>query len=142
MILSALQMARTAFRGRSSAPDAIYTPPFGAAQATGAVIGFVSGTTGTGGGVFLSPIIISMKWGAVRQSAATTAVYNLMNSGAALLGAYAAWDQIPANLPIWLMAVAVGGIVGAYVGSRYLPERWLRAILALSLLASGMKLVL
>lgn len=142
LILSALQMGRTVFRGKSSKPDAIVVPPFGVALATGAVIGFISGTTGTGGGVFLAPIILSMNWGTVRQSAATTAVYNLTNSAAALVGAYTAWDHIPRELPIWLVAVATGGSVGAFVGSRYLSERWLRTILAFLLLVSGIKLVL
>ena len=83
-----------------------------------------------------------MRWGTARESAATTAVYNLINSGGALVGAYAVWDQIPSTLPIWLVAVAMGGSIGAYVGSRYLPDRWLRAILAFLLLVSGVKLVL
>ena len=141
LILSALQMARTAFRSRFSAHDAAVTPPFGAALVTGAVIGFVSGTTGTGGGVFLAPIILSMNWGTVRQTAATTAVYNLMNSAAALIGAFAAWNHVPLSLPVWLAAVAVGGSIGAYIGSRYLSDRWLRGILAFLLLVSGIKLV-
>jgi uncharacterized membrane protein YfcA len=45
-----------------------------------------------------------------------------MNSAAALLGAYAWWDQIPSALPGWLIAVAVGGSLGAFIGSRYLPN--------------------
>lgn len=141
LILSAIQMARTALRGGSLVPETVVIPPFGAALATGAAIGFVSGTTGTGGGVFLAPIILSMSWGTARQTAATTAVYNLMNSAAALIGAYAAWDHIPAALPIWLVAVATGGSVGAWIGSRYLSDRWLRGILAFLLLVSGIKLV-
>lgn len=142
LILSALQMGRTALRGRSHEPEAVVTPPFGAALATGAVIGFVSGTTGTGGGVFLAPVILSMNWGTARQTAATTAVYNLMNSGAALIGAFTVWNHIPTALPLWLLAVAVGGTAGAFIGSRYLSDRWLRGILALLLLASGLKLIL
>jgi uncharacterized protein len=141
LILSALQMARTALRSGSSASETAITPPFNAALMIGAVIGFVSGTTGTGGGVFLAPVILSMNWGTAHQTAATTAVYNLMNSAAALIGAYAAWDHIPASLPIWLVAVAVGGSIGAYTGSRYLSDRWLRGILAFLLLVSGIKLV-
>lgn len=141
LILSGLQMGSTAFRGKSSGSDTPVTPPFWSALATGAIIGFVSGTTGTGGGVFLAPIILSMNWGTARQTAATTAVYNLLNSAAALLGAYAAWNQIPPSLPLWLVAVAAGGSVGAYIGSRYLSDRWLRGILAILLLASGLKLI-
>jgi len=141
LILSAFQMARAAFSGKRTEGEAPVTPPFTAALATGAVIGFISGTTGTGGGVFLAPIILTMHWGTARQTAATTAVYNLMNSFAALIGAYAAWDYIPARLPVWLVAVAVGGSIGSYIGSRYLSDRRLRMILSVLLLMSGIKLV-
>lgn len=141
LILSALQMARAVLRSGPMTPVATAMPPFGAALATGAVIGFVSGTTGTGGGVFLAPIILSMNWGTVRATAATTAVYNLLNSAAALIGAHAAWDHIPASLPIWLVAVGAGGSAGAYIGSRYLSDRWMRGILAALLLVSGIKLI-
>lgn len=141
LILSALQMARTAFRSRPTTSEISVPPPFMAALATGAIIGFVSGTTGTGGGVFLAPIILAMNWGTARQTAATTAVYNLMNSAAALIGANAAWDYLPSALPVWLVAVAAGGSVGAWIGSRYLSGRWLRGVLAALLLVSGVKLV-
>lgn len=141
LVLSATQMARTALRRRVPASATRAAPPFFAALLTGAIIGFVSGTTGTGGGVFLAPVILAMNWGTARQTAATTAVYNLMNSGAALIGAYAWWDQMPAALPWWLVAVASGGSVGAFIGSRYLSDRWLRGILALLLLVSGLKLL-
>ena len=142
LILSALQMARTAWRGRPIEPELIRPAPFVPALMTGAMIGFVSGTTGTGGGVFLAPVILAMGWGTPRQTAATTAVYNLMNSVAALLGAYAAWDQIPNDLPSWLTAVAIGGTLGALIGSRYLSDRWLRAILALLLAISGTRMLI
>ncbi len=140
LVLSALQMARSALREAAPFPAEPVAPPFHGALATGAVIGFVSGTTGTGGGVFLAPVVLAMNWGTPRQTAATTAVYNLMNSGAALIGAYSYWDQLPAALPWWLVAVGIGGSIGAFVGSRYLSDRWLRGILALLLLVSGLKL--
>lgn len=141
LLLSAIQMARMALRNRPPAVEPPASPPFAAALATGAVIGFVSGTTGTGGGVFLAPVILALNWATARQTAATTAVYNLLNSAAALAGAHALWDQIPRTLPLWLVAVAAGGSLGAFVGSRYLSERWLRGVLALLLLASGLKLL-
>ena len=106
------------------------------------MIGFVSGTTGTGGGVFLAPVILAMGWGTARQTAATTAVYNLMNSAAALIGARAFWADLPPALPLWALAVALGGSLGAALGSRFLSERWLRGILALLLIVSGLKLLL
>lgn len=141
LVISALQMAYSALRRPVGPAAPAREAPFWAALATGALIGFVSGTTGTGGGVFLAPVILAMKWGTAHQTAATTAVYNLMNSAAALIGASAYWNQIPASLPLWLTAVAAGGSFGAFFGSRYLSDRWLRGILAVLLLVSGIKLL-
>ncbi len=83
-----------------------------------------------------------MNWVTARQTAATTAVYSLLNSAAALIGAYAAWDQMPSALPGWLCAVALGGSAGAWIGSRYLSDRWLRGILSILLFSSGIKLLM
>ncbi|MDR7127433.1 TSUP family transporter [Pseudotabrizicola sp. 4114] len=68
LILSALQMARSALRKSAALVEVTASPPFLAALLTGAVIGFVSGTTGTGGGVFLAPIILAMRWGTAHQT--------------------------------------------------------------------------
>jgi uncharacterized membrane protein YfcA len=141
LLLSGLQMARTALVS-PAVPQQIRPPPFLGALITGAVIGFVSGTTGTGGGVFLAPVILTMRWASPRQTAATTAVYNLMNSAAALIGARAFWGELPPALPGWMVAVALGGTAGAILGSRTLSDRWLRAILALLLGVSGLKLLI
>ncbi|MFD2174834.1 sulfite exporter TauE/SafE family protein [Rhodobacter lacus] len=141
LFVSRVQMARGAWRLGAEVPMT-HSPPFFGALATGAAIGFVSGTTGTGGGVFLAPVILMMGWANARQTAATTAVYNLMNSAAALLGAQAFWGDLPAALPLWGLAVAIGGSLGAVLGSRTLSERWLRGFLALLLFISGLKLMI
>jgi uncharacterized protein len=141
LILSAVQMVRSARRRRAPALR-IEPPPFFPALVTGAVIGFVSGTTGTGGGVFLAPILLGMNWATARQTAATSAVYNLMNSAAALAGAYGLWPAIPAAIGPWLLAVGAGGWLGATLGSRYLPEIAMRYVLAVLLFASGLRLAL
>jgi uncharacterized membrane protein YfcA len=87
-------------------------------------------------------VILTMGWASARQTAATTAVYNLMNSAAALIGARAFWGELPAALLLWGLAVALGGSLGAVLGSRFLSENWLRGILALLLAVSGLKLLL
>jgi uncharacterized membrane protein YfcA len=142
LLLSAVQMARSAARSRVSSAAPPSVPPFVPALVTGAVIGFVSGTTGTGGGIFLAPIILTMNWVSLRKTAAVTAAYNLLNSAAALAGAYAILGSMPPALPLWLIAVGIGGTIGAVAGSRYLPDRALRYILALVLFVAGGKLVL
>lgn len=140
LLLSSIQMFRSA---RRTVPlqSGTQEPPFLPALAVGAVIGFVSGTTGTGGGIFLAPIILSMNWVDLRRTAAVTAAYNLLNSAAALAGAYAVLGSIPSSLPLWLAAVAIGGVIGAVAGSRYLSDSALRYILALVLLGSGLKML-
>lgn len=78
----------------------------------------------------------------MRRTAAVTAAYNLLNSAAALMGAYSILGSLPPALPVWLVAVGIGGVMGAFLGSRYLPENALRYILAVILLLSGAKLIL
>ena len=142
LLLSAVQMVRSARKQDADRPSLPAQPPFLPALLAGAAIGFVSGTTGTGGGIFLAPVILSMNWVTVRRTAAVTAAYNLLNSAAALIGAHGILGSLPQTLPVWLGAVGIGGAVGAFVGSRYLPDNTLRYVLALILFASGLKLVL
>ncbi|WKW52207.1 sulfite exporter TauE/SafE family protein [Rhodomicrobium lacus] len=140
LLLSATQMIRSAMKRR---PEVGITaePPFFPALIAGALIGFVSGTTGTGGGVFLAPVILAMGWVSVRRTAAVCAAYNLLNSAAALAGAHAILNSIPAAFPMWLLMVGIGGLIGSFIGSRHLPESASRYILAAILFASGVKLV-
>ena len=139
LVLSGALILRSARRVRRAAPA---VPPVWPALVTGAVIGFVSGTTGTGGGVFLAPVILGMNWVEPRRAAAVTAAYNLLNSGAALAGAWASLGNLPPALPLWGLAAGVGGVIGAVLGSRYLPATALRRLLALVLLLSGARLLL
>ncbi|MBP7003304.1 sulfite exporter TauE/SafE family protein [Amaricoccus sp.] len=141
LVLAAAQMLRAALRPRAADGPPPVEPPFWPALAAGAAVGFVSGTTGTGGGVFLAPLILAMNWVGIRRAAAVTAIFNLVNSVAALAGSYAALGRLPAELPLWLLAVAAGGAAGATIGARLLPERWLRLLLAAILLASGLRML-
>jgi uncharacterized membrane protein YfcA len=129
-------------RRRSGADLPAAAPPFLPALLTGAAIGLVSGITGTGGGVFLAPVILAMNWVSPRRTAAVTAAYNLLNSAAALAGSYATLGSLPDALPFWLLAAGIGGLAGALLGSRLLPERGLKYVLAVVLLASGLRLLL
>lgn len=141
LALSGLLMVRSATTRVDKNIPPPDQPPFLGALIAGGVIGFVSGTTGTGGGVFLAPVILSMNWVGIRRAAAVTAAYNMLNSGAALIGAFRILEAAPPALPIWLVAVGAGGAMGAYIGSRRLPERALRTILAVILLTAGAKLL-
>ena len=141
LLLAAIQLVRSAMKTIAVEKASPHAPPFLPALLTGAGIGLVSGVTGTGGGVFLAPIILIMNWVNVRRAAAVSAAYNLLNSVAALAGAYATLNRLPTPLPWWLIAAGVGGLVGTSVGSRYLPDHALRYLLAVVLIVSGLKLI-
>jgi uncharacterized protein len=141
LLLAALQLVRSATMTIAIEKERPHEPPFLPALITGAGIGIVSGMTGTGGGVFLAPIILLMNWVEVRSAAAVSAAYNLLNSIAALAGTYATLNHLPPQLPWWMIAAGVGGAVGTTIGSRYLPDQALRYLLALVLVVSGLKLI-
>ncbi len=138
LLFSAVQILR-ARDGSETEPQA---PPFLPSLLTGGAVGFVSGAAGTGGGVFLAPIILFMNWTSVRKTAAVTAVYNLLNSAAALIGAHATLVRLPAALPCWLLAAGLGGVIGTVVGSNYLSDLALRRVMASVLLVSAAKLLI
>lgn len=118
------------------------TPPHIAlAMAIGALLGFLSGLTGVGGGIFLSPLLLLLGWAKTRETAAISALFILLNSAAGLSGHLASLGNIPVFTP-WLALCAVtGGAVGAYLGSRHLPLTAIRYLLAAVLLIAGIKLI-
>lgn len=116
--------------------------PRGPALAAGGVIGLLSGLTGTGGGIFLTPLLLHMRWAQAKQAAAVSALFILLNSTAGLAGNLASTRHLPDALWPWLGAAALGGLIGAHLGSRRLPPVWIKRFLAAVLLVAGLKLVL
>jgi uncharacterized protein len=51
-------------------------------------------------------------------------------------------DALPHELRWWLIAVGIGGAIGSWLGVKRLPADALRYILALLLLASGVRMVI
>ena len=108
----------------------------------GALIGLLSGLTGTGGGIFLSPLLLCLGWAETRRTAGVSAAFILANSVAGLGGNLASVKSLPPELPSWSLAVLLGGLLGSELGSRRLPTRILRVLLAAVLVVAGMKLIL
>jgi uncharacterized membrane protein YfcA len=108
---------------------------------SGAVIGLLAGLTGTGGGIFLTPLMIAAGWAGTRFAAGTSAIFILANSISGLAGNLGAVGNVPSAIPVWLAAVAVGGAIGSELGSRRLPAPWVRRALALVLLIAGLKMI-
>lgn len=107
----------------------------------GGGIGLLSGLTGTGGGIFLTPILLLSRWAPVRRAAAVSAPFILVNSVAGLGGHVASGLGIPSGLLPLALAAMVGGTFGSHLGSRRIPTRALQALLAVVLVIAGTKLI-
>jgi len=118
-------------------------PPLPWALAVGAALGLLSGLTGVGGGIFLSPVLLMLGWAGTKQTSAVAAPFILVNSLAGLAGGFA---MKSASLPsyVWILvpAVLVGGWLGAEYGSRRFANPLVRRILAVALALAGAKMVL
>lgn len=141
LLLAAVQMLRSAPSAARHDANAPPNPPFVPSLLTGGGIGFISGVTGVGGGIFLAPMVLAFGWVETRQASAVSTIFNLLNSAAALAGAYTALPNLPEPLPWWLLAVGLGGFVGSWLGSRHLPSTVLRYILAGLLVTAGARMV-
>ncbi len=108
----------------------------------GAGIGFLSGVTGTGGGIFLGPLLLFLGWADARQTAGVSAAFILLNSIAGLAGHLASMRHLPPALPVWMLAAGVGGVLGARLGSRKLAPATLRRVLAIVLSIAAVRLML
>jgi uncharacterized membrane protein YfcA len=116
-------------------------PPLWIALIAGLALGFLSGLTGVGGGIFLSPLLLYMGWAETRATSGVAAPFILVNSIAGLLGHFSGVAQLPSNIPVWGAAVLIGGWIGATYGSRHAPPPVLRQLLSLVLVVAGVKLI-
>jgi uncharacterized membrane protein YfcA len=137
LLLSAANLLRTA-----SADDAaIRRAPAPAVATAGAAIGLLSGLTGTGGGIFLTPLLIALHWAPTRVAAGCSALFILGNSIAGLAGTLSARPALPAFLPALLAVALVGAAIGSTLGSRRVSVPAIRRALAAVLVIAGLKLL-
>src|SRR6184192_818856 len=131
--------ARLIFRRRD--PEQIIPPSKATATGVGAGLGFLSGLTGTGGGIFLTPLLLFCEWAHIRQAAAVSALFIWVNSIAGLVGYFTKVRSIPSLGLVLAAAAIIGGIVGSHLGSRRFAVRVISFLLATVLLIAGMKLL-
>ena len=119
----------------------VHTPALWVTFPAGAALGLLAGLTGTGGGIFLSPLIILFGWETPRRTSGVAAGFILLNSLAGLAGNLASVRALPGQLPLLVAAVAAGALLGTWLGVERLPRERLLQALGLVLAVAGYKLI-
>lgn len=114
-----LSAARFVFRPRDSVAQ---EPSRGVAVSLGAGLGLLSGLTGTGGGIFLTPLLLIMRWARARPAAAVSALFILANSVSGLLGHLSSTGNVPSFAVVLAIAAVIGGTAGSSIGSQRLEH--------------------
>jgi uncharacterized membrane protein YfcA len=108
----------------------------------GAVLGYLSGLIGVGGGIFLSPIIIMKHWASPQQTSAIASVFIVVNSLAGMAGRAIA-GSLDLHSSFWLIAAGVlGGLIGSHVGANILPRSTICRLLSIVMMVAIGKLAL
>lgn len=85
----------------------------------GSVLGILAGLTGIGGGIFLSPLLLSLGWGKPKEVAGSAALFILFNSVFGLMGHFSKIDSLGILItysPLFI-AVGLGGFIGSFWGA-------------------------
>jgi uncharacterized membrane protein YfcA len=142
LLYAAYRLFRSTVKGPTESADKGISIPTAPAVASGGMIGLLSGLTGTGGGIFLSPLLLFTGWAGTRPTSGASAAFILVNSIAGLAGNFASVQNLPNALPLWAVTAAVGALIGTQLGTRHFQSRGIRRALALVLIVAGLKLML
>ncbi len=139
LVFSALHLV---LRSKVAADDPGQTtfPGIGASLAVGGGLGFISGLTGVGGGIFLSPVLLILQWAGLRRTAAVAAAFILLNSVSGLAGYIQKGGAFPDHIVFWSIAVVFGGYIGSTLGATKFNSPVLRVLLSIMLGMAGLKL--
>lgn len=107
----------------------------------GILIGLISGLTGTGGGIFLSPLIIFLGWTSIKGASGTAAIFILFNSISGLLGNVSSVHSLPEEIFIYIGVVIIGTLIGTYLGINRLNHASVRKTLGVVIIIAGLKFI-
>lgn len=107
----------------------------------GAVIGYVSGLTGIGGGIVLSPILLLLRWTSMKETAAISAGFILLNSISGIGGLYLKGFSLETNMTAFIFIALLGGMAGSFLGAKKFNPVTLSRILGSVLLLASLKLL-
>lgn len=120
---------------------ALHPPQLVVALAIGAVIGFLSGLIGIGGGIILSPVILLLHWADMKKTAAVSALFIFVNSIAGLAGLMTKGFELTSQMTLMIGLAFAGGLLGSWLGAGRLANAQLRWVLALVLVIASVKLL-
>ena len=138
LLVGAWRLATAADPDDAAAPRGV---PLIAGLLAGAAIGLLAGLTGTGGGIFLTPLLVLAAWTGTRDAAGLSGAFIGLNSIAGLAGLATGGFTLPPALPVWVAAVVAGGLIGSWLGAARFSIVGLRRALALVLVLAAAKFV-
>ncbi|MDQ3618380.1 MAG: sulfite exporter TauE/SafE family protein [Pseudomonadota bacterium] len=142
LLVAAFGVFRSASRAEvTDVQDIGRRVPWAIGLLIGAAIGVLSGLTGTGGAIFLTPLLLFAHWMPTREASGTSVAFVWINSLTGLAGLLHATGTLPQALPLWLGVVALGALLGTQLGLRWLPVKTLRYALVVVLLIAAGKLL-
>ena len=145
LLCSALYLAWRAFSNADLRGEIPVVIPLWASPVVGAAIGLLSGITGTGGGIFLSPLILLLGWAGPKATAGISAPFIMANSIAGLAGGLIkgsfSFATIPYAATPLIAAALLGALIGTWLGIYKLTNRWLIGTLSLVMTIAAAKLI-
>ena len=142
LLVSSLYLTWRAFNVSQLPPDGEVHVRKLPAVFIGAAIGMLSGLTGTGGGIFLSPTILFLGWAGPKSTAGISAPFILVNSVVALAAGTGSVHQLSADLPLLAFGAGCGALLGTWLGLERLRQRYLLITLAVVMAVASFKLFL
>ena len=109
----------------------------------GAILGFVSGVVGIGGGIFLSPILFLLRAGKPKYIVTAASLFILINSIFGIIGQLTKNNVFLEVQNYWYLFVAVliGGQFGNYLNLKIFPTRYLALVTACLVLFVAFRMV-
>ena len=126
----------------SSEQDNLCDPKLWLLAIVGGILGFISGLTGVGGGIYLSPLLLLFRWTYIKDSIPIVAAFIMTNSLAALAGYISVEHFIPESIPLFVVMAVIGAFIGTEIASKKLAPDGLRRVLGVVLVVAGSKMII
>jgi len=107
----------------------------------GAGAGLLSGLTGVGGGVFLTPQLIALGWASPKQATGISPPFILCNSAFGFIGVMLAGQRVAPSVGLYAVAALAGAVAGTTLGLRWMSDKGTRYVLAAIFLFAGLRLL-